>query len=78
MFRTVLCALAIAALTLTSTVVIAKNGGNTGTGNRGPSAGQQTSSGKPDFAFKKMRILHCGKYGRSDGEGGVTMVTVCN
>ena len=76
MFRTILCALAIAALTLTSTVVIAKNGG-TG-GNSAPATRQKTTSDKPDFAFKKMRILHCGKYGRSDGEGGVTMVTVCN
>ena len=75
MFRTILCALAIAALTLTSTVVIAKNGGS---GGGTPSTRQKTASDKPDFAFKKMRILHCGKYGRSDGEGSVTMVTVCN
>ncbi len=74
MFRTILCAVAIAALTLTSTVVIAKNGGNGGTS----ATRQKTTSDKPDFAFKKMRILHCGKYGRSDGEGNVTMVTVCN
>ena len=76
MFRTILCALAIAALTLTSTVVIAKNSGAAGNGTS--ATRQKTASGKPDFAFKKMRILHCGKYGRSDGEGGVTMVTVCN
>lgn len=74
MFRTILCALAIAALTLTSTVVIAKNGGGTSAG----MTRQKTTSDKPDLAFNKMRILHCGKYGRSDGEGGVTMVTVCN
>ena len=80
MFRTIVYAFALSAIALSPTIAAAKSGGGMGKsmGNSGPAMRQQTTSNKPNFEFKKTKILHCGKYGRGDGHGGVTMVTVCN
>ena len=80
MLRTIVYAFAVGSIALTPTLAAAKSGGAMGAskGNGAPVMRQHTTGNAPQVEFKKMKLLHCGKYGRSDGQGGVTMVTVCN
>ena len=80
MFRTIVYAFAVSAIALAPTLAAAKSGGGMGTSknNSAPATRQHTTGNAPHVEFKKMKILHCGQYGRGNGQGGVTMVTVCN
>ena len=81
MSKTSIYALALGAIVFSATMAEARGGGGgSGSSMRGSSSagGQQHTGNKQQVGFKPMKVLHCGKYGRSNGSGGVTMVTVCN
>lgn len=80
MSKPLACALALSLFTLAPAIASAKGGGHMGGGMKHGESGsvRVQVSAKPSVTFKKMKVMHCAKYGRGDGQGGTTMVTVCN